>query len=62
MLGAEVGRMRMARLSRGDSPRTLHQAGAIATSVGTLFLRSYERGERIHHAMLARGYTGRLPR
>jgi cobalt/nickel transport system permease protein len=27
-----------------------------------LFIRSYERGERIHLAMLSRGYTGTLPR
>lgn len=61
VLGAEVSRMRMARLSRGDSPRSLHQAGAIATSVGTLFLRSYERGERVYLAMLSRGYSGTVP-
>jgi len=35
--------------------------------VGTLFLRSYERGERVHLAMLARGLgqrraSGRQPR
>ncbi|MEJ7796616.1 MAG: CbiQ family ECF transporter T component [Nocardioides sp.] len=24
-------------------------------------MRSYERGERVHLAMLSRGYTGRLP-
>ena len=28
---------------------------------GNLFVRSYERGERVHDAMLARGYSGRLP-
>ena len=61
VLSAEAGRMRMARLSRGDSPRTLHQAGAIAKGVGTLFLRSYERGERVYLAMLSRGYDGRVP-
>ncbi len=61
ILSAEASRMRMARLSRGDSPRTLHQAGAIAKSVGTLFLRSYERGERVYLAMLARGYGGTVP-
>jgi len=26
-----------------------------------LFVRSYERGERVHQAMLARGYTGTMP-
>ncbi|MSV53543.1 MAG: cobalt ECF transporter T component CbiQ, partial [Actinobacteria bacterium] len=33
----------------------------IAQSGGALFIRSYERGERVHLAMLSRGYTGRLP-
>ena len=27
---------------------------------GQLFLRSYERSDRIYNAMLARGYTGQL--
>jgi cobalt/nickel transport system permease protein len=27
---------------------------------GQLFLRSYERSDRIYNAMLARGYDGRL--
>ena len=62
VLAAEANRMRMARLSRGDSPRTLHQVGAIAKSAGALFLRSYERGERVYLAMLSRGYDGTVPR
>ncbi|MCV7286180.1 cobalt ECF transporter T component CbiQ [Mycolicibacterium wolinskyi] len=61
VLAGEMSRMRMARISRGDSPRGLHQAGAIAKGVGALFLRSYERGERVHLAMLSRGYGGRVP-
>ena len=61
LLSAEVGRMRMARISRGDSPRALHQIGAIAKGVGALFLRSYERGERVYVAMLSRGFDGRMP-
>lgn len=61
LLAAEAGRMRIARISRGDSPRALHQAGAVATGVGALFLRSYERGERVHLAMLSRGFDGRAP-
>lgn len=61
VLAAEANRMRMARLSRGDSPRALHQAAAIATGVGVLFLRSYERGERVYLAMLSRGYDGAVP-
>ncbi|MEJ7652035.1 MAG: energy-coupling factor transporter transmembrane component T [Chloroflexia bacterium] len=27
---------------------------------GQLFLRSYERSDRVHHAMLARGYVGEV--
>lgn len=61
VLSAEAGRMRMARMSRGDSPHALHQAGATAKSVGALFLRSYERGERVYLAMLSRGYDGTVP-
>jgi cobalt/nickel transport system permease protein len=26
-----------------------------------MFVRSYERGERVHAAMLSRGYTGTMP-
>ena len=29
--------------------------------VGSLFVRSYERSERVYAAMLARGFTGALP-
>ena len=54
----EAKRMRVARISRGDDPRFLWQAGATARSVGTLFIRSYERGERVHLAMVSRGWTG----
>ena len=59
LLTAEVERMRMARISRGDAPRALHQIGAIARGVGALFLRSFERGERVYVAMLSRGFDGR---
>ncbi len=57
----QLARMRMAMTARGHDPRWLWQAGAVASSVGVLFVRSYERGERIHHAMLARGFTGTMP-
>lgn len=59
---AEARRMRVARISRGHDPRFLWQAGATARGVGSLFIRSYERGERVHLAMLSRGWTGELPR
>ena len=50
--------MRRARLSRGHDPRFLWQVGATARGVGALFVRSYERGERVHLAMLSRGFDG----
>ncbi|MCM3896787.1 cobalt ECF transporter T component CbiQ [Gordonia sputi] len=61
LLSAEVKRMQIARTARGDSPRALHQAKAVAVSVGSVFLRSYERGERVHLAMMSRGFTGTIP-
>ncbi|WP_181781316.1 cobalt ECF transporter T component CbiQ [Pseudonocardia pini] len=61
VIAGEARRMRLARLSRGHDPRFLWQAGATARGVGALFLRSYERGERVHLAMLSRGWTGAMP-
>lgn len=57
----ETSRMRIARMSRGFDPRWLWQARPIAASAGTLFVRSFERGERVYLAMCARGYTGTMP-
>lgn len=57
----ELRRMRIARESRGFVARDVRQAPALAKSAGALFIRSYERGERVHLAMLSRGYQGSLP-
>jgi cobalt/nickel transport system permease protein len=57
----EVARMRDALASRAYRPRNALQAGPIGRAAGTLFLRSYLRGERVHLAMLARGYDGAIP-
>ena len=61
VLAGEARRMRIARVSRGYDPRFLWQAKAYAVGVGALFLRAFERGERVYLAMVSRGYTGRLP-
>jgi cobalt/nickel transport system permease protein len=61
VIADDMRRMRVARLSRGYEPRWIWQARAVAASAGTLFIRSYERGERVHLAMLSRGYAGTLP-
>jgi cobalt/nickel transport system permease protein len=37
------------------------QSKAVASSAGALFVRSYERGERVYLAMASRGYDGSLP-
>lgn len=58
----EMGRMLTAMRSRGCDPRSPRHWPALARSLGALFIRSYERGERVHLAMLSRGYTGTLPR
>ncbi len=61
LLVDQLRRMRVAMVARCHDPRWLWQARPIAASAGALFVRSYERGERIHLAMAARGYTGAMP-
>jgi cobalt/nickel transport system permease protein len=58
VLGGEAARMGTARMLRGGtgSP-TLAIYGSLA---GHLLLRAFERAERIHRAMLARGFDGEL--
>ena len=36
------------------------RAGIAGNMAGQLFLRSYERSERVYNAMLARGYAGHM--
>jgi cobalt/nickel transport system permease protein len=57
----EMRRMRVARASRGFEARGPRHWGVLAKSAGALFIRSYERGERVHLAMVSRGYTGSMP-
>src|SRR5262245_35283276 len=56
----DLRRMRIARDSRAFSARGPRHWGVLASTAGALFVRSYERGERVHLAMLSRCYTGRL--
>jgi cobalt/nickel transport system permease protein len=61
VLGEEAGRMLRARSARsaGTSGGSIRwRARVTGQMVGTLFLRSYERSERIYAAMQARGFTG----
>lgn len=59
---AEAGRMLVAMRSRGVDPRSPKHWPALSRALASLFIRAYERGERVHLAMLARGYDGRMPR
>lgn len=61
VIGVELARMRVAMAARGYEPKAFWQVRALATSAGALFIRSYERGERVYLAMLSRGYHGTMP-
>ena len=58
----EMERMSVARASRGFDAKGIRHWRVLANSAGALFIRSYERGERVHLAMLSRGYSGELPK
>lgn len=57
----EMSRMKVARESRGFEASGLRSWRFLGSVAAALFIRSYERGERVYLAMLARGYTGSLP-
>lgn len=57
----EMERMKVARESRGFEATGIKHWRVLATAAGALFIRSYERGERVHLSMLSRGYEGILP-
>lgn len=58
---AEWSRMSRAREARGFAARGPRSWPVLAQGLGTLFIRSYERGERVHLAMVSRGYDGHMP-
>jgi cobalt/nickel transport system permease protein len=58
----ETRRMRTALAARAYRPRHALQVAAIGRVVIAMFLRTFDRGERVYVAMLARGYSGAMPR
>jgi cobalt/nickel transport system permease protein len=62
VIADEARRMRVALAARGYRPRHALQAAAIGRVAISLFLRTYDRAERVYVAMLARGYSGSTPR
>jgi cobalt/nickel transport system permease protein len=57
----EFSSMRRAATARNLTSGSPRQRQVIGNMIGSLFIRTYERGDRIHKAMLARGYTGLPP-
>jgi len=60
VVATEMRRMTVARRSRGFAERSVRSWPVLARTAGALFIRSYERGERVHLAMLSRGFDGEL--
>jgi cobalt/nickel transport system permease protein len=64
IIADEALRLHRAREARSASPKGAAQGSIIWKTrvlggmIGSLFLRSYERSERIHAAMLSRGFDG----
>jgi cobalt/nickel transport system permease protein len=67
VLADEVFRLLRAREARSAAAAGVRSGGSVAwrarvagNMAGQLFLRSYERSDRVYNAMLSRGYTGHL--
>jgi len=66
VLTGEANRMMRARASRAAvlpgarRPGAVWQARVVGNMVGALFIRSYERSERVYLAMQSRGYSGHV--
>jgi cobalt/nickel transport system permease protein len=67
VLADEVFRLMRARESRAAAAPGTRSGGSVAwrarvagNMAGQLFLRSYERSDRVYNAMLARGYSGHM--
>ncbi len=52
----EAARMKRSMTARAFEDRWLWQARTVGRMLGVLFLRAYERGERVYLAMVSRGY------
>lgn len=61
VLMGEFNAMRRAAASRNLMGSNRWQRLVIGNMIGSLFIRTYERGERIYQAMLSRGYQGIPP-
>lgn len=53
--------MRRAAIARNLMAGKRWQRLVIGNMIGSLFIRTYDRGDRIHQSMLSRGYQGVVP-
>jgi cobalt/nickel transport system permease protein len=60
VIADEIMRMKQARDSRNFGGKKLLQLRTMGNMIGTLFIRSYERSERVYIAMVARGFNGEV--
>ncbi|MCX5993755.1 MAG: cobalt ECF transporter T component CbiQ [Chloroflexi bacterium] len=60
VLADQAMRMQMARDSRNYGLNRSNIFKTMGNMIGMLFIRSYERAERIYAAMLSRGYSGEI--
>ena len=60
VLADELGRMTTARRARTFRPGNVLSWTLLTSMIAMLFLRSFERAERVHDAMIARGWDGTL--
>jgi cobalt/nickel transport system permease protein len=61
VLIGEFNAMRRAAASRNLIGNNRWQRLVIGNMIGSLFIRTYERGDRVYQAMLSRGYQGIPP-
>jgi cobalt/nickel transport system permease protein len=61
ILISEIRQMQRAAKLRGLSGSSGWLRYTSAAMIGSLYLRSLDRAERVYHAMILRGYQGKLP-
>ena len=60
VLGDEVMRMKCARDARSFGGNSKWHIKTIGNIIGMMFIRTYERGERVYVAMVSRGFIGKI--
>jgi cobalt/nickel transport system permease protein len=60
LISAREARSAIATSTRRSGGSLLWRARVTGSMVGSLFLRAYERSERVYQAMLARGFDGQI--